>query len=403
MYVIIGQGAAGTAAAFRLRELAPDCEITILTEETDWFYSRILLTDLAGGRCEESAVTLQPENVFAEKNIQCRMGVVVKALLPDEKCVLLEDNSKIPYEKLLLATGARPVLPTLPGSSAKGLGTLWTLEDAREVQRQAQPGRRIAVVGGGFIGLKLALALRNKAEVFISAGRRRRLMPDQLDEFASSLLKEHLESLGIPVLTAGGVDAFTEEGGHITGLVTGGETHACDFAVIAAGTRPSTALAADAGLDVGKGIIVNSQLETSVSGIYAAGDAAEVKNVFGETVVSATWPSAVALGRLAAENMFGLRRDYLPYLNMNSVELDHMTIISAGRIQEMEGDQVMQRHDDGGIYRKAVFRDGRMAGILLMGQPDGAGILINRLQRQLETDCFDPDPDVIYRQLFLNL
>ena len=147
MYLIIGQGIAGATAAGMLRKLDPQTPVTVITEERDDVYSRIDLPDIIAGKYEPSASTLRTAEDFAGAGIGCLMGETVGALLRDRKAVELSSGKRLPYHKLLLATGSVPVVPPVPGAGTPGVYTLWTMQQAREIVAAAGKARSAVVVG----------------------------------------------------------------------------------------------------------------------------------------------------------------------------------------------------------------------------------------------------------------
>ena len=182
MYIVIGQGIAGATAAETLRKLDPQNPVTVITGERDYVYSRIDLPDIIAGRYEPAASTLRTAEDFAKAGIECLMGETAAALLRDEKAVVLSSGKRLPYDKLLLATGSLPVVPPVPGAGTPGVYSLWTLQQAGEIVDAAGKARSAVVVGAGLIGLKTALALKKRGLNVAVIEKLPRLLPRQLDE-----------------------------------------------------------------------------------------------------------------------------------------------------------------------------------------------------------------------------
>lgn len=386
MYVIIGQGAAGVSAAKTLKRLEPDAPVAIVSEERDYFYSRIDLPDIVAGKRDPAEAELTVAAEFAATGITCRMGEKVACIFTDEAAVELATGERLPYKKLLLATGSLPVLPPIPGIEACGVFSLWTLAQAREIIAATATAKSAVVVGSGLIGLKTALALAARGLAVTVVEKLPRVMPRQLDDAGAALITDRLRAIGLEVLTNAEVTGFTTHGGAVSGVQLPGRAIACDMVVMAIGVKPNTALAAAAGIKVGRGIVTDSDMRTSHPNIYAAGDAAEtIDCLSGLPAVPAIWPVAVEEGRVAAMNMAGQAETFGGSVAMNSVEIAGVPLVSVGDIDGAPGDEVLV-HRQGDNYRKIVVRDGAVRGILCLGDIRQAGVLGGLVLRRAEVD-----------------
>jgi len=396
MYIIIGQGAAGTTAARTLRELDPATPVTVITDEGDYFYNRIDLPDIIGGKYGPEAAALAVPETFAALDVTCRMGTTVRAIHPDVRQVELTTGERLDYQKLLLATGSVPVLPRLPGIDARGVYTLWTMDQARAIISAAAGARSAVVVGAGLIGLKTALALTARGLEVTVVEKLPRVMPRQLDDAAAAIVAERLWARNVEVLVDTEVRGIITAGGAVTGVEFSDRTLACDMVVMAIGVRPNTQLAAAAGLKVGRGIAVDPCQLTSADGVYAAGDAAEICDALsGEPAVPAIWPAAVEQGRVAAWNMAGGRLQYSGAVAMNSVEVAGVPLVSVGDIEGAAGDEVFISHS-GGNYKKVVLHGKVVRGVLCLGDIRQAGVIGGLILRQIELE----DPYRLISPLF---
>ena len=385
MYVIVGLGAAGASAAAELRRLDPGRPVVAVTAETDAFYSRIDLPDVIAGKLSPEDAERQGFGQFGDQGVVCRPGDPVVEVRPAEKTVVLASGDSLAYSKLLLATGSQPVIPKIPGAGALGVFTLWTMDDARQLAAQAAAAKRAVVVGAGLIGLKTALALRKRGIVVSVIERLPWLLPRQLDEAAARVVAAALAAEGIKVYAGYQVEEVETSRGQVCGVIVDGRPFPCEMAVMAVGVRPNTALAAAAGLKVERGIVVNEYLATSDKDIYAAGDAAEVRDlVTGEPIVPAIWPAAVEQGLAAARNMAGLGTVYDGAAAMNAVEIAGVPIVSVGEVNAAPGDDVAAAAGPG-WYRKVIVRDGVLRGVICVGDIRQAGVLSGLCRKRAET------------------
>lgn len=388
MYVIIGQGRAGTSAANTLRRLAPSAPITVVTDESDYFYSRIDLPDVIAEKHAPASAELQSAEIFGALDITCLMGKTVSAIDPERKEIRLASGESLAFCKLLLASGSVPILPKLIGADASGVYTLWTMADARNIMKSAATARAVVVVGAGLIGLKTALALAARGLKVSVVERLPRIMPRQLDEVGSRLIAERLSCRGIDLFMSTEVTEVVTDGGAVAGVKVPGLVIPADMLVMAIGVKPNAELARKAGIAVGRGIVVDATQQTSIADIYAAGDVAETMDrLTGETVVPATWPVAIEQGRVAAANMTGQTARFDGSMAMNSVDIAGLALVSMGDIEGREGDDVLVRQH-GGTYRKLVFRANRLRGALCLGDIRETGVMAGILRRQVETADF---------------
>jgi nitrite reductase (NADH) large subunit len=367
--VIIGGGLAGTLAAKTLRELDPAAGIEIVGEERYPYYPRPNLIEFLADRMPRDKIFAFPEGWAEKQRIGVRLGLGAVRLDTAGKTVGLSTGETVPYDALLLATGARPARPPVAGADRKGVFVLRTLDDAETLLDHLRDHRRTAVLGGGLLGLEIARALRGRGAEVLVVEFFDRLLPRQLDPGAAAILKAQIEATGVAVrLGAAAKEVLGDDGAR--GLRFGpGDEVAADTVVIAAGIAPEIGLARDAGLRVGRGIVVDDRLATSAPGVFAAGDAAEhAGRIYGII------PAAFEQARAAAHAMLGLDRPYGGTVPSNTLKVHGLTVTSAGDFAaEGPGLESLVRSDPAaGIYKKLVLREGRLIGAIWMGTKKGA-------------------------------
>lgn len=385
-YVIIGNGAAGIAAAQTIEVIDSRGDITIVTDEPYLAYYRPLIPLVIDE--ERSPEEICRDKLQLPRRTLIRTAARAKRIDPKEKTVLLEDGDSISYDRLLIATGSSARSLPAPGISGDGVFSLRRLEDALAVREAAGNARRAVIVGGGRIGCKAAVAL-NKLGVKVSVVEKlNRLMPPQLDKEAASFFEKALRELGIEVITGQGINQISRRDGAVAGvLLEDGRTVAADMALIAVGVKPNIELAQQAGIQVSTGVIVDTYMRTNVPEIYAAGDVVETTDVVsGGKMVSGIWTNAVEMGQTAGENMAGGRRQAKGAFSlMSAMELAGLAVISVGMIHPPAGQgyEVLVEKK-GETYRKFVFSNDVLVGILLVGKLDHAGTYTSLIREKTE-------------------
>jgi NADPH-dependent 2,4-dienoyl-CoA reductase/sulfur reductase-like enzyme/nitrite reductase/ring-hydroxylating ferredoxin subunit len=311
--VIVGGGAAGFAAAEMLRRQDYRSGIVMLSNEAAPPVDRPNLSkDYLAGSAPEDWLPLRPDSFYVEANIDLRLNTDVASIDTKAKNVIVAGGEAIPYDRLLLATGAEPVRLPIPGADQPHVHTLRSLPDCRAIIAAADGARRAVVIGASFIGLEVAASLRARnIEVHVVGLEQRpmeRVLGPELGDFVRSLHEEHgvIFHLGDTVTAIDGERATLKSGGVIE----------ADVVVVGVGVRPRLALAEKCGLAIDRGVTVNAYLETSVAGIYAAGDIARWPDPHsGQNIRVEHWVVAERQGQTAARNMLGQREafDAVPF------------------------------------------------------------------------------------------
>ncbi|WP_194395975.1 NAD(P)/FAD-dependent oxidoreductase [Microbacterium atlanticum] len=323
--LIIGGGLAAGAAAETLRKEGFDGEVVIVSAEPHAPYQRPPLSKgYLGGAEGEDAVLLHPAAWYAEQGIELRTGVAATTLDPAEHAVELADGTTVGYDAVLLATGARPRTLPLPGHELPGVVTLRTLDDSDALAaRLREGGRRLVVIGAGWIGMEVAatarglgneVAILERDDVPLSAA-----LGTRMGEVFRALHLDH----GVDLRTSVGVDRIVGSD-RAEGVVVDGEMLPADLVLIGVGAVPDTRLAETAGLDIDNGILTDASLRSSAPDVYAAGDVANPFHpVLSRRLRSEHWANARSAGRVAARSMLGIPAslDGIPYFYTDQYDL----------------------------------------------------------------------------------
>jgi NADPH-dependent 2,4-dienoyl-CoA reductase/sulfur reductase-like enzyme/nitrite reductase/ring-hydroxylating ferredoxin subunit len=362
--VIVGGGAAGVAAAEMLRRKGYDGPVTMISADADPPVDRPNLSkDFLAGEAQDDWIPLWPNDFYQEQRIEMVLGRRVSSIDPAKRTVQLDDGSDRSYEALLLATGAEPVRLPIPGAQDDQVRYLRTFADSRAIVERAAKARHVVVVGASFIGLEVAASLRARDiavdVVAPDSTPLERVMGVEVGRFVQSLHEAHGVTFHL------GQTVARVDGRRV--MLSGGGTLDCDFLVLGVGVKPVVAVAEHAGLAMDRGISVNEYLETSVPGIFAAGDAARWPDPHsGERIRVEHWVVAERMGQFAARNMLGAgeRFDSVPFFWSQHYDVAINYVGHAERWDEVRIDGSLDAQDCQVEYRSG----GRTLAVATVGR-----------------------------------
>ncbi len=372
-YVIVGGGIAGITAARRLRALAPGSRVTLVEAEPRPYYLRPGLIAVLAGEKSLEDISPYPPSWYEEQGIEFRPGNPAVELDPAGQRLGLASGETLAYDRLLLATGAEAFRPPIPGADLAGVFTLRSAADVERIRTRAEEANAALVIGGGWLGLEAARALRSHGLSVTVLERSPWLLPRQLDPQGGEVLASQLANQGIDVRVGSECRALRGSSAVERALLGEGEELEVELVVISAGIRPRVVLAAQAGIEVNRGVVVDDTLATSAPGVYACGDVAEWQGkVYGIV------PAAREQGRVAVANMVepGSVR-YRGTVVQNRLKVAGVDLLCLGDTQPQGGPGEEHRHADPerGVYRKLVVREGRLVGAILLGDLSGEGAI----------------------------
>jgi NAD(P)H-nitrite reductase large subunit len=388
-YAVLGAGPAGVTAAETLRSIDRNARITLIGGEPEPPYSRMAIPYLLHGSIAEKGTYLrQADKHYDNLGISYLRGRA-GGLDARGKRLHMSGAGDIAYDKLLIATGASPILPPVMGANLPGVHTCWTLADAREIMKLADKGAPVVLVGAGFIGSIVLEALHARGADLTVVEIAPRMVARMLDETAGGMLQRWSESKGVRVLTKTRVERIAQAGegagAPLRVHLSDGGAIPARLVVLAAGVRPNVGFLVGTGIGVERGIRVNDYMQTSASDVYAAGDCCEAVDLStGKVDVLAIQPTAVEHGRTAALNMAGCPTRHRGSLNMNV--LDTMGLISAsfGLWQGAEPGYSAKAIDDGAFkYMRLEFAGDRLVGAQTVGATEHIGMLRGLIQTGL--------------------
>ncbi|HEX6856160.1 MAG TPA: FAD-dependent oxidoreductase [Streptosporangiaceae bacterium] len=363
--VVIGNGIAGVTAADFLRRGHPDCEIHLVGSEAQVLYNRMGIYRLVYGRSAMQGLYLLGESWYDEHAITAWLNTYATAIDTSARRVRLGTGDMLHYDRLILATGSSSALPAIDGFGIPGSFVMRQAADAMAIRSFAQQhdARRAIVLGGGVLGLEAACALRELGLHVTLLERGSRLLARQFDERTGELVRAHLGGLGVDARL--GVQAAAVQGsGRVRGVVLGdGTSMPCDILLAAVGIQPNADLAAAAGIAVSRGVLVDDRMQTSVCGVFAAGDVAEHHGQ-----IPGLWPVAVKQAEVAAINALGGDERMTAGLPATIVKGIGLELAAVGQQEPGPGDEVILAGDPGApSCRRLVLAAQRVVGATVIG------------------------------------
>jgi len=362
--VIIGNG---MAAARFVEELSTRAlgryAVAVVGEEPRLAYNRVLLSSVLAGEVAESEVELRPAQWWRDRGVTVLYGHAATAIDPEIRRVRLASGATLPYSKLVLATGSRPIRLPIPGSELPGVLTFRDLRDVAAIGGAITPGSKVIVIGGGLLGLEAAYGLAKGGAHVTVVHLMDRLMERQLDARAAAMLKRAVEAKGITVHLSAETAAICGAK-RVSGVaLRDRRTLDADLVVVAVGIRANVEVARTGGVAINHGIVVDDTLQTSVAGIHAIGECAEHRGICYGLV-----DPAHEQARVLAERFAGSATRYPGSVHATNLKVSGVNVFSAGDFLGAPGSEQIVLSDPGlNSYKKLVIADRRLVGVVLFG------------------------------------
>jgi len=383
-HLIIGNGPAGVIAAETLRRADPEAEITLLGDEPEPPYSRMAIPYFLIGNIGEEGTHLRKDKGHFDALGIKLVGGRAAGINVQARKVELADGRSLDFDRLLIATGSKPLKPSIPGMDAPNVHTCWTLQDARAIARLAKAGSRVLQIGAGFIGCIImeSLAARGTHLTVVEMGDR--MVPRMMTGKAGNMIRRWCEAKGVRVHTGVRIESLRAgaKAGELVASLSNGQEVAADLVICAAGVAPNIDFLKGSGIAVERGVRVDAAMLTSVPGIYAAGDVSEAADFHsGKPVLNAIQPNAADQARVAAINMAGGQATSPGSLAINV--LDTLGLISAsfGQWGGVPGGESVEHLDEKGFrYLSLQFKGDAMVGATSIGLTEHVGVLRGLIQ-----------------------
>ena len=363
--IVIGNG---MAAARFVDELAQRAlgryAVAVIGEEPRLAYNRVLLSALLADEVDFDDIELKPARWWRDRGVTLRYGERATQVDAAARNVTLAGGTQLAFSKLVFATGSQPIKPDIPGMDLPGVLTFRDVDDVNAIAAAKAAGTRVVVIGGGLLGLEAAYGLAKAGARVTLLHLMDRLMERQLDHRAALMLQRAVEARGIAVRLQAQTTRIAGNG-KVEGVeLRDGTTIAADAVVVAVGIRANAALARTAGLEVGRGIVVDDHLETNAAGVHAIGECAEHRGCCYGLVEPAYEQAQLLARRLAGE-----RASYPGSVLATNLKVSGVNVFSAGDFlgATAEAEEIVLSDPAAGVYKKLVIAHGRLVGAVLFG------------------------------------
>lgn len=363
-HVIIGNGIAGARAAEWLAQHTDEADITVLTEEDRPLYNRILLKGHMKGKLPLGAAAIHDRSWYTERGIDLRLETSATDVDTAARQVFTTDEA-MSYDRLLVATGGSP-RPHPEDDGFRNVEYMWSYDDARRIKETARQIGSAVVIGGGLLGIDLAVAFAAHDVDTTYLIRGENWWRRGLDLAGAAIIHDRLEGMGVSLVTGVDTVQFENTGKRVTAVTADNTTHPCDTVAVAIGQHPNAAF-----IDVEKNdhgmIRVDDRLKTSAPDVYAAGNMVEYHSpIFQKAVNRGSWDNSAAMGETAAQNMTG---EDTPFTYVDTYGVGHFTIpfIAVG---DWSGEPVARRYGET-VYRRLFFDGDRLTGAVMIGDTTG--------------------------------
>ena len=391
-YLIIGNSSAGVACIEGIREIDKAGNITVVSDENIFNYSRPLISYLLGNRVKKKNMFFRSRNFYDENKVNLVLDNKAKKLDVKRKIVYFANSQSIKFDKLLIATGGSPIIPEIKGSQLNGVFTFTTFNDAVAIKDYIKKHtvKHAVVIGGGLIGLKAVEALVELGIKISIIELADRILSTTFDTKASGIIQNALKKTGCNIFTKNTVvEILSEDKENKAKLVTlkTREKIQADLVITAIGVRPNIQLVNNTSIVTHRGILVDETMQTNVKDIYAAGDVCEADTLLDEDKKNIPiWPNAFKQGKIAGENMAGGNAVYTGSIAMNSVELCGIPTISIGKTSlEQDKYEILEMNKkEESVYKKSVLENNHIVGCIFVGNIERAGIYTGLIMNKID-------------------
>ena len=385
-HVIIGAGPAGVIAAEEIRRQDSSAEIVIVGNEPEPPYSRMAIPYLIKKNIQENGTYLRiSDSHYDDLNITL-VSANVDSVAPADKKINTSDGQSIDYDKLLIASGGKPLTPPIDGIDLPGVHPCWTLEDARNIMARAVEGSSIVLIGAGFISTTIVEALVNSGGSLTIVEMEDRVIPRMMGKAGSDIIRKWCEDKGVTIITSARVESIVADGEKLNVAFAGQDPVVADLVISATGVAPNIAYLEGSGLETDLGLLVDEFLNTSNPDVYAAGDVAQAPDfLLDEKTVMAIQPVAAEHARVAGANMVkGNSHSWRGSFNMNVLDMIGLVSCSFGLVEGVEGgDSAEMCHPEQNKFINLQFDNDLLIGASSVGFTQHVGVFQGLIQNKI--------------------
>jgi phenylglyoxylate dehydrogenase epsilon subunit len=404
-HLIIGCGTAALSAAKKIRSIAREDEIKLVTMEDCLPYSPASLPYLLSGRLKEDSLWVTNDPLLQEWRFDLTKGKEVIGLKVDQKEVIYQDGGQERYDTLLIASGSEPMKPPIKGLETAGFVGFHTIKDSRELLKKLDGKKEVTIYGGGMVALEIATALLErglKVKIIVRSRIARGYFDEHVGAFIELVLRQH----GAEVYGGSQIDEIRKIKGRRRIILADGRSFDTGVLIVSAGIEPRISFLAGTGILINRGVLVDKQMRTNLPDVYAAGDVVEAFDFFfGQAGINAITPSAIQQGKVAGANMAGEKMEDKGWIPMNLFKFFGHTAFSIGLFPRPSYQVLEMKDDSSGIYKEFVFQENRLLGARFIDVDIDPGIVRYLIEEKVDIGEFKKEllehPQEMSRRLML--
>jgi len=406
--LVLGAGGAGISAVQAIRSVNKIIDINLVSSEDCMPYSLCGLPDFLSGQISIEVLNRLDPDFFSKNNINIIFGKEAIKVDLSKKVVHLKNNTenksdeKLKFDKLLIAIGSKPIIPKISGLNKKKVYIVSNLESCKSIIRGLKKAKKIAIIGGGFIGIECAQALRQRKKEIIVIEALDCILANMFDKELSTIAQDKLEELGINFILNNQVkDIFGKN--EVEGIKIKDRKIDCDMVLLATGFKPNVDIVKNSKIKINHGIIVNEFMETNIKDIFAAGDVAESFDyIYGKPGLKATWSNAVEQGHVAGLNIAGNKCRYSGFQSYNIIHINDKPFLSMGNNNNLPKNctELVSRSIDS--FRKVFIKNNKILGLEFYGDMTNSGHLFSLINKETDISGYNKNLLSNYFQYFEN-
>ena len=391
-HVIVGNSAAGLSAAKAIRAVDQTSEIVMLTAEDCLAYSPVVLPYLLSGKIRESEMYLTDGAFYKQHQIDLKLNTAAERVDTERRQVCLKNGARLDYDRLLIATGASARRLAMDTEAVKeDIFTLRTMADARAIVKASRDASHVLMIGAGLVGLETGYALEKKGKKVTILAKSDHLLSQNADTQCARLIQKKIEATGVRFLLGREVVSLDRSNKRICVKTDQADEFFVDLIVVGKGVVPNLDLVKETDIHLDRGVRVNVAMQTSVPGIYAAGDVAQARHLLsGKPEMFGNWPSACTEGKIAGYNMAGKAHKLAGEVAYNVLPVFNCTAAFLERRDggDKQTEVLTYLNESKSIYRKILIKKNRIVGAVMLGAYKDAGVVLNLLRERKDISRF---------------